>query len=450
MKLTFHGGAESVTGANYSLEVGKTKILIDCGLFQGSRYSERQNFEAFPYDPRDIEAVFITHAHIDHIGRLPMLYKQGFHGTIYSTPPTKDFAELLLFDSEHILGEEAREMRKRPPYDARDVTEVMKLWKKRQYHEKIQVRTLEIEFLNAGHVLGSSSILVRAEGKKVLFSGDLGNIDEPFITGKEYPAGADYVLVESVYGGRIHEGMPERKAKVRRIIQEIAKAGGTLMMPAFALERTQEILYEFNDLAEHKKIPSVPIFLDSPLAIKLTAVYQKYSRDPVYFDEKAIRLIRGGDAIFDFPGLQMTLTTLQSRQIARVMPPKVIIAGAGMSNGGRIIHHEKEYLSDPKSAILFVGYQARGSLGRRILEGAESVKILGEEVLVRCRKEEIQGYSAHADQNELIHWLSYLKKAKKVFVVQGESREAEALAGRARTELLLDAVVPKADEVVRL
>ncbi|MDO8752025.1 MAG: MBL fold metallo-hydrolase, partial [Candidatus Wolfebacteria bacterium] len=322
--------------------------------------------------------------------------------------------------------------------------------KKRQYHEKIQVRSFEVEFLNAGHVLGSSSILVRAEGKKVLFSGDLGNIDEPFITGKEYPTGADYVLVESVYGGRIHEGMPRRKAKVQELIAAVARAGGVLMMPAFALERTQEILYEFNDLVEHKKIPAIPIFLDSPLAIKLTAVYQKYSKDPVYFDEKAIRLIRGGDAIFDFPGLQMTLTTLQSRQIARVMPPKVIIAGAGMSNGGRIIHHEKDYLSDPKSAILFVGYQARGSLGRRILEGAPSVKILGEEVPVRCRKEEIQGYSAHADQNELIHWLSYLKKTRKVFVVQGESQDAEALALRARKELSLDAVVPKANEVVKL
>ncbi|MAF79938.1 hypothetical protein CL629_02575 [bacterium] len=450
MKLTFHGGAEFVTGANYMVEVGKTKILVDCGLFQGSRYAERQNFEPFPYDPRDIEAIFITHAHIDHIGRLPMLYKQGFHGTIYSTPPTKDFAELLLLDSEHILSEEAKHAKKESPYDTQDVQEVMKLWKKRQYHEKIQVRSFEAEFINAGHVLGSSSVLVHAEGKKVLFSGDLGNIDAPFITGKEYPKDVDYALVESVYGGRIHEEMEERKSKMEALVEETVKAGGVLMMPAFALERTQQLLYEFNDLVENDKIPDIPIFLDSPLAIKLTAIYQKYSKDPVYFQGKAIELIKGGDAIFDFPGLQMTLTTLQSKQIAHVVPPKVVIAGAGMSNGGRIIHHEKAYLSDPKSSILFIGYQASGSLGRRILDGVEKVKILREEVPVRCRKETIQGYSAHADQDELVNWLSHLKNAKKVFVTQGEPEEAEALAERARTELGIEISVPKQRDVQEL
>ncbi|MEK7479440.1 MAG: MBL fold metallo-hydrolase, partial [Patescibacteria group bacterium] len=439
MRLHFHGGAKSVTGANYLLEVGHTKILIDCGLQQGSRYSERENFEPFPYDPSEVEALFVSHAHIDHVGRIPMLYKAGFRGKIYSTPPTKDCAEFLLLDSEHILAREAEDEGREPPYNASDVTEVMKCWEKRRYHEEMQIRDIRIEFWDAGHVLGSASTMVFAEGKKVLFSGDLGNIDSPFIVGKEYPKEADYVLCESVYGGRIHGDVESRKKKMEQVIIETAKAGGVLMIPAFALERTQQLLFELNDLVEHNKIPDLPIFLDSPLAIRLTSVYQKYSRDPMYFNTEAMELIRHGDAIFDFPGLHTSLTTRESKQIARVPPPKVVIAGAGMSNGGRILHHEQLYVSDPQSTILFLGYQAKGSLGRQILDRAEYVKILGERVPVRCRVEAIGGYSAHADQNELIHWLSGFRgSVKKVFVTQGEEEEAEALAARARQELGVD------------
>lgn len=451
MKLHFYGGAQSVTGANYLIESGKTKVLVDCGLIQGSRYCERLNFEPFPYDVKEIEAVFITHAHIDHIGRLPMLYKQGFRGTIYSTPPTKDFAEHLLLDSEHILGREAEDQGKERPYTAGDVDAVLKLWEKRKYHEHIQVREIEVDFYNAGHVLGSASPLVTVEGKKILFSGDLGNIDAPFIVGKEHPSDVDYVLVESVYGGRNHEGVPERKEKMDRLIEETCAAGGVFMMPAFALERTQQLLFELNDLVEHDKIPDLPIFLDSPLAIRLTEVYKKYSEDPMYFNKEALGLIRGGDAIFDFPGLRMTMTTQQSKDIAREQPPMVIIAGAGMSNGGRILHHEKKYLSDPKSTILFIGYQAAGSLGRRIFDGEPTVKIMGEEVPVRCRVEAIGGYSAHADQDELIKWLSHMKDSvRKVYVTQGEADQAEMLATRARNDLKVEAEVPEPNSSVEL
>ncbi len=451
MRLHFHGGAKSVTGANYLLEVGHTKILIDCGLQQGSRYSERQNFEPFPYDPREIEALFVSHAHIDHVGRIPMLYRQGFRGKIYSTPPTKDCAEFLLLDSEHILAREAEEDGREAPYDASDVTAVMGLWEKRRYHEEMQVRDIRIQFWDAGHVLGSASTMVFAEGKRILFSGDLGNVDSPFIVSKEYPKEADYVLTESVYGGRIHEDVESRKEKMRQCIIETARAGGVLMIPAFALERTQQLLFELNDLVENKKIPFLPVFLDSPLAIKLTSVYQKYSRDSMYFNAEAMNLIRGGDALFDFPGLRTTLTTRESRDIAHVPPPKVVIAGAGMSNGGRILHHEKIYLSDSQSTILFLGYQARGSLGRQIFDGAEEVRILGEKVPVRCRVEAIGGYSAHADQNELIHWLSGFRgSVKKVFVTQGEEEEANALAVRAREEFGLQVEVPEAQSSIEL
>ncbi len=448
-----------MTGANYLLETSDkkqaTRILIDCGLHQGSNYCEKHNFEPFPYKPEEISAAFITHAHIDHIGRLPQLYRAGFRGTIYSTGPTKDFAELLLLDSESILRKESEKHRKPILYEAKDVNETMKLWQKRTYHEKIKVSGFsaqggpasgwEVEFYDAGHILGSSSILVSGESKKIVFSGDLGNTPAPLIKSTEYLKEADYALVESTYGNRIHERKKERKDELEDLIEETVKAGGTLMIPSFALERTQELLAELNELVEGDRIPRVPIFIDSPLAIKLTSVYQKYSRDPAYFNRRAIKTIEGGDAIFNFPGLKMSLTSAESKEINDVPPPKVIVAGAGMSNGGRILHHERRYLSDPKNAILFIGYQANGSLGRQILDGAKSVRIFGEEIPVKCRIKAIGGYSAHADQPLLIDWIKTMQpRLKKVFVVQGEDDESLPFAQKIKDELALEAEVPEA------
>jgi len=450
MRLVFYGGAKMVTGANYLLESGGVKILVDCGLHQGSRYCERHNFEPFPYKPEEIAAVFVTHAHIDHIGRLPQLVRAGFRGEIFSTGPTKDFAELLLLDSEHILRKEAEREKKPPLYDVNDVVKTMALWKKRSYHEKVAITPFEVEFYDAGHILGSSSLLVKAEGKSLVFSGDLGNVPAPLINETEYLEGMDFALVESVYGGRIHERPEARKDELEDLIEETVKAGGTLLVPAFALERTQELLMELNDLVENGRIPPAPVFIDSPLAIRLTGVYQKYSTDPRYFNKEAIAAIRGGDEIFNFAGLKMTLTPEQSKEIASVPPPKVIVAGAGMSNGGRILRHEQRYLPDPQSAILFVGFQAKGSLGREILDGAESVKIYGEEIPVRCKKKAISGYSAHADQPQLLKWVSASRDSlKKVFVVQGEEEESRSLAQKIKDELAVEAVIPSlGDEVV--
>jgi len=451
MRLTFYGGAKSVTGANYLLESQGSKILIDCGLHQGSHYAERQNFEPLPYHAKEIEAVFISHAHIDHIGRLPQLYKAGFRGKIYSTPPTKDFAELLLLDSEHILREEAEKHKKPFLYDAGDVLKTMTLWQKISYHEKVNVGNFTAELYNAGHILGSSSIMVQAENKKIVFSGDLGNVPPPLIKSMEYIENTDYALVESVYGSRIHEEVAERKDLLEDLIEETVKNGGTLMIPAFALERTQELLYELNELVENGRIPQVPVFIDSPLAIKLTAVYQKYFGDQNYFSGESIYLAKSGDSIFNFPGLKMALTTEQSKEINNVPPPKIIVAGAGMSQGGRILHHERRYLPDAKSAILFIGYQAVGSLGRAILDGAKSVRIFGEEVPVRCKIKAIGGYSAHADQLQLLKWVSAMRlHVKKVFVVQGEEDEARPLAQKIRDELAVEAEVPSPNESVVL
>jgi len=448
MRLTFHGGADSVTGANYLLESGGTSILIDCGLQQGSKYAERKNFEAFPYDPAGIAGVVITHAHIDHTGRIPKLYHHGFRGEIHSTPPTRNFAEYLLLDSEHILKREAEREKKDPIYTIEDVKASIESWRGHHYHKPFSIGPFKIELYDAGHILGSSVVVIEAEGKRVVFSGDLGNFPAPIIRATEMIEHADYCLVESTYGDRVHENVDERKEELEDAIEDTVKKGGVLMVPAFAMERTQELLFHLNDLVEKGRIPRVPVFIDSPLAIRLTQVYKKY-RD--YYNKEAEKLIAAGDDILNFPGLHFTLTRSQSMEIANVKPPKVILAGSGMSQGGRIIHHEKRYLPDPKSTILFIGYQAKGSLGRRILEGAKVVKMFGKTVEVKCERRAIGGYSAHADQPRLLEWLTPMRTSlKKLFVIQGEDGPRAALAQRARDELAIDTEIPHDGDVVVL
>ncbi len=430
-----------VTGANYLLESGGQKILIDCGLHQGNKFCEKLNFEVFPYDPKEISAVFITHAHVDHTGLLPKLVKSGFKGKVYSTPPTKDFAELLLLDSEHILMEDAEHLGVPPLYGVREIEELMARWEGVEYHAPINLEKFKITFYNAGHILGSSSIKIESEGKKIIFSGDLGNSPTPIIGSREeIPDGIDYCLIESTYGDRVHEDRPKRKELLENIIEDAVRAGGVLMIPAFAMERTQELLFELNELTENGRIPKIPVFLDSPLAIKLTEVYKKYEN---YFNSEARELIKTGDAIFNFPGLKKTLTTDESKTINDVPPPKIIIAGSGMSTAGRILHHEKRYLPDPKSTLLIVGYQGYGSLGRKILDGEKTVRIHKEEVAVNCRIVSIGGYSAHADQPQLIEWLKPMRHSlKKVFIVQGEESAMKVFSQKLKDELAIDAEIP--------
>jgi len=299
--------------------------------------------------------------------------------------------------------------------------------------------------------LGSSCVMLEAEGKKILFSGDLGNSPAPLIKDPEVIEGADYVLMESTYGGRVHESKEERKNLLEDVIESTFQDGGVLMIPAFAMERTQEILYELNELVENGRIPDVPIFLDSPLAIKLTAVYKKYVNDADYSDKEARDRVSSGDAIFNFPRLKMTLKTEQSKAIKDEPAPKVVIAGSGMSQGGRIVHHETNYLPDPKNTILMVSYQAANSLGRRIFEGDKRVKIMGRDVEVRARVKAIGGYSSHADQNGLMNWLRPMRDTvKKVFLVQGEEDQMIPLQTLIRDRLALDTIIPETGDVVEL
>lgn len=449
MKLTFHGGARMVTGANYLLEDAKgQKILVDCGLHQGSSFCEQHNWEDFPYDPEKISAVFITHAHIDHIGRLPKLARDGFRGTVYSTPPTRDFAQLMLLDSDHILAGEARRLKKPPLYSEADINKLLERWQTVDYHQEVSHGSFKAAFHNAGHILGSAFIVIEAEGKRLVFSGDLGNAPAPIIGPWEIFEGrADYCLVESTYGDRIHEQPQERKNILEDLIEDTVKSRGVLMIPAFAMERTQELLFEINELFEQGRVPRAPIFLDSPLAIKLTEVYRQYDR---YFVHPTPSVSEMGH-LFKLPSLHFSLTTEESKKINDVKPPKIVIAGSGMSHGGRIVHHERRYLPDPNSTLLMVGYQASGSLGRQILNGARSVNILGEPVPVRCRVKAIGGYSAHADQKQLLDWLRPMRRnLKKVFTVQGEESASAALARKIIDELAVQALVPEMGQEVVL
>lgn len=448
MKLTFCGGAGSVTGANYLLEIadasqpgGVRKILIDCGLAQGSNFAEAHNFDPFLYNPAQVSEVFVTHAHIDHSGRLPKLVRDGFAGTVYSTPPTRDFAELLLLDSKHILDQEGERIGKPTLYDERNIGDLMTRWKGVPYHERIPLGEVGTATLySAGHILGSASVLIEAEGKKILFSGDLGNQPAPLIGPAEQPTGVDYCIMESAYGNRNHEDLNNRYQKLERVILETIRAGGVLMIPAFALERTQILLLELHQMMEKHQIPAVATYIDSPLAIKLTAVYNLYHS---YLKPELAHHFKNIDQIFKLPNLHMTLTTDDSKAINHTPNPKIIIAGSGMSHAGRILHHEVRYLSDSKSTLLIFGYQAEGSLGRRLLEGAKTVRILGQEVHVHARIKAIGAYSAHADQRQLMEWVKPLVgSVKKVFLVQGEVAAASVLAEKLHSELKLSAEIP--------
>lgn len=439
-----------MTGANYLIETASSKIIVDCGMFQGRRRCDPRNYGDFPYKPASLDAVFITHAHIDHIGRLPKLIKDGFSGPIYATGATADLAAVMLDDSQKIIKKDCKGD-DGPMYSKKDVNLTAKYFRPTDYGKIIEVtKDIRVRFRDAGHILGSSIIEVwvseNDKETKIVFSGDLGNPPTPLLRPTEYIDDAHYVLVESVYGDRIHEDRQERKELLENAIEDTVTQGGVLMVPAFALERTQEMLYEINALVENNRIPKVPIFMDSPLAINTTRVYQKYTG---YFNKKATYLIKSGDALFKFPNLKFTYTTKESKAINDVAPPKVIIAGSGMSTGGRIIHHERRYLSDPKSMLLIIGYQAQGTLGRRILDGAKEVKMFGERIPIRCRIRAIGGYSAHADQEGLYKWIDHIRrggKLKRVYCIQGEEKAANALATKIRDYMAVDAEVPKHGE----
>ncbi len=449
MKIHFHGGAKVVTGVNYLLETKQAKVLVDCGLFQGTKELEARNAQPFAYDAKTIDAVIVSHSHLDHVGRLPQLIASGFQGQIFATPPTVDFTRLILEDSVRVLAEKAQHAGVVPLFSQEEVDEVMAHFVAKDYYKKTKAAVgVDFTFHDAGHILGSAIIEVEAENRKIVFSGDLGHPPAPLLRPPDYLTSADFVLVESTYGDRNHETPEEAEEMVENIIEDTILRGGVLMIPSFAMERTQQLLYHLNELVENRRLPALPIFIDSPLAIGVTKIYQKY---PAYFNQEAKDLIKSGDDIFKFPGLKFTQTVKESKEINNVSPPKIIIAGSGMSQGGRILHHELRYLPDEKNTLLVVTYQAEGTLGRKIFEGAKEVEILDQKIPVRAQIKSISSYSAHADQKGLVEWISAIQKPiKKVFVVQGEEKPASALAQIIKDRMGIAAEVPKLGQVVEL
>ncbi len=460
LRLTFCAGTGTVTGANFLLEgpldengnllegeAGK-KFLIDCGLTQGTKLADDVNWQDFQYDPASIDILFITHAHIDHIGRIPKLVHDGFRGKIVSTKATKDLALPMLMDTVGILGRDTADGLDEI-YNEDTVKKIMNLWEGIDYHQKMNIAGgFQMSYKDAGHILGSGMLEVVFNGKKIVFTGDLGNSPSPILRDTEVVDDADYLVMESVYGDRNHESRDERNKMLERAIEENYKNKGVLIVPTFSLERSQELLYEINNFVENKQIPRMPIYFDSPLGIHLTEVYRKHTE---CFNENAKKLIASGDDIFTFPGLHVTLSTEDSKAIAESSNPKIIIAGSGMSNGGRIIHHEQRFLQHPENTFLLTGYQAVGTMGRMIEDGATHVMINGVDTKVRARVVKIAGYSGHKDSNHLLEFVSHMAdKVKQIFVVMGEPKSSLFLVQKIRDNFALNATAPSVNDVVEL
>lgn len=449
MKLSFYGAAEEVTGSCYLLQSGKTNILIDCGMFQGAEHVDEKNQADFPFNPKNIDAVFVTHAHLDHTGRLPKLAKQGFSGEIYATEGTSELMYFIWEDAAKIMAYNERKFKKKPIYTQDDVDHAASLRTGVKYHEKTTIGPFTVTFHDAGHIFGSTFIEITAEGKTIVFSGDIGNSHVPILKETDQLVDVDILVMESTYGDRIHEGRRASSELFLKLIKDGAKRGGTIMVPAFSLERTQEILYDLNRMSEYDKtLPKIPIFLDSPLAIKSLDVYRNH---PEYYDREAESLAKAGDDFLQFPELTVTSSVDESKQINTAKSPKMIIAGSGMMTGGRILHHAMRYLPDPRSTLIIVGYQANGTIGRQILDGAEEVTIYEKKIPVRCTINAIGGLSAHGDKNKITSWIKNAKKKpEKIFCTHGEVESANALANVLSREFDVNTSVPTFGQTVEL
>ena len=458
IKLTFLGAAQCVTGSRYLVEANSVKFLVDCGLYQ-ERELKGRDWEHFPVPPNTLDAVLLTHAHLDHCGFLPKLVWEGFNSPIYCTTATAEIARIMLLDSAKLQEEDAefkmrrheREGRKAPYteaplYTLDDAEASFSLLSSAGYGETVEIgEGVEATFYDAGHVLGSSMIKLRVrqdgDERTILFSGDVGGWGAPILHEPTLFEEADYVLVESTYGDRLLESVKDAANELVEVVNETAKAGGNIVIPSFALERSQDILYYLNDFLNQDRIPHLMVFVDSPMAVSITEVFEHHSE---LFNEGMLKLVRQKKSPFDFPRLKLVRTIDESKAINHIKGTVIIIAGSGMCTGGRIKHHLVTNISRPESTILFVGYQAVGTLGRQIIDGAKEVRILGQYYPVRARVVQVNGFSAHADRDELFKWLSSLRKApKRLFITHGELSSSQHFASFVRDKTGWEIVVPK-------
>jgi len=439
MKIKFLGGVESVTGSLFILETKKFEIMIDCGLFQGSNFLEERNFELVETNP---DFIFITHAHLDHIGRLPYLYKNfKKKPKIISTPPTKEIAKIILLDSLKILKEKSKNLNREPIYEIADIEKVINNWVTFPYNQKISFANLEAYFFDAGHILGSSFILFNEKGKKIVFSGDLGHQPSNLLRQTESLPKTDFLVLESTYGGKLHEDIRLRREKLEDIIEETIKDKGVLLIPIFAIEKAQEIIFEIYTLISEYKIPKVPIFLDSPLAFLAFQIYKNYFN---YLNSNARSFFDMINHIFRQDFVIPTLESEDSMRIWDFPNPKIILAGSGMSNGGRILRHEKKYLPFENTKILIVGFQAEGSLGKKIVSGEKEIEIEGEIVEIKAKVDTLYSFSLHADQVQILNWIFPQRlNLKSIFLVHGEEDQKKELKNKIIDSLAIETIIPK-------
>jgi metallo-beta-lactamase family protein len=447
LTLGFYGGAQSVTGANFVLADESTMLMVDCGTHQGHGVDR-----PFPYNPKDVEALFITHAHIDHIGRIPELLQSGFLGKIFMTPPTRDLSELSLLDGAHLARMEAEKHGGEPRYTEEDVRRAMEHVVALPYEEKVTVGAFEVFFLPAGHILGSSVVhIAHTPSKKVVvFSGDLGNTPDSLLEDAPDIFDAEYLVLETVYGNRRHIPHDARSKLFKKKLLKAIGRGGTILIPAFSIARTQLLLYELSHMMESGDVPHIPVFLDSPLAIKVTEVYKKY---PEYLNDDAQKEAQQKGDIFGFQNLAKTLSREDSKTIAYEKDPKIIIAGAGMSHGGRIEEHEARYLERDTTTVLIPGYQALGTFGRKLLDGDKNLSIHGKDIALRAHIEAVDGYSAHGDQERLLDFVlpsAERGALKKVFLTMGELGASMHMAQKIHDFTGVQTTIPEEGEVYNL
>lgn len=448
LRITFVGGAESVTGSNFLIEGTKSRLLVDCGLIQGKDASIVEMAKPFAFDVPSLDALVITHAHLDHIGRAPKLIREGFKGKVYATHPTLDLMDIMLRDSVTLMAEDAARHNIPPLYTEKDVDALMSRAQVLALHEEKEVAPgLSIYLRQTGHILGSASVRIKdADGTTLALTGDIGNTPNPYLPDAEAIPDADVMVIESVYGDRTHDHKGEERVKaLRDALARAIKRGGTILIPAFSIERSQLMLYEISNMMDAGDLPRIPVFLDSPLAIKVTELYEKWGG--TFFKPEVQGEIKREHSIFRFKGFQDTLSREDSNDIDAVPGPKIILAGAGMSHGGRIGRHEARYLPDPKTTLFIVGYQAPGTPGRMLQGGAPKVHVNGRDIHMRAKLEQFSGWSAHADRDGLMEFAEKaLPRTKTFFVALGEPSSARFLAQRLHDYLGVKAVVPTEGE----